>query len=124
MLTCSVDLSEFRACVAKTLTAVESRLEQSVERTAGATVAFAKRIGPFKDRTTNLRTRIVARFVSSGGGSVTWEVLSPMYYSKFVDRGTSRSRPYPFMTPAEAEAERVLRFELARLNPTLNRIWS
>jgi len=123
VLTCSVDLSEFRAAVTSTKAVLSARLRDAAENTAKETAAYAKQIGPFKDRTRNLRTNIVARFVSSSGEEVTWEVLSPMYYSKFVDRGTSRARPYPFMTPAERFAEATLKREMARIPISLRQIW-
>lgn len=123
MLSCSVDLTEFRALVGRTLDVVEHGIANSTHVAAEAGAAEAKRVGPFRDRTHNLRTRIVARLVRSSGRNVTWEILSPMFYSKFVDGGTSRARPYPFMGPAFIKAEQVLWREMEKIPGAVARVW-
>lgn len=123
MLTCSIDLTEFRTLVGRTLDVVEHGIANATHVAADEGAAEAKRVGPFTDRTRNLRTRIVARLVRSSGRSVTWEILSPMYYSKFVDGGTRRARPYPFMGPAFIKAERVLWREVEKIPGAVASVW-
>jgi hypothetical protein len=124
VLTCSVDLSDFDRAVARTQLVVRLGISNAVRIAAIQGAEEAKRVGLFKDRTHRLRTGIVARFVSDSGGSVTWEMLSPMFYSRFVNDGTSRARPYPFMTPGAAKAERVLNEEGNKIPAAIARVWA
>ena len=124
MFTASVDLSLFREKWADTVDEIRDVMSDAVQHAAEEGAAEAKRVGPFKDRTTNLRTGIVARFVAANGQGVQWEVFSPMFYSKWVNEGTSRSRPYPFMPPASEKAEQVLHSDLqSGLPARLRYVW-
>lgn len=57
--------------------------------------AQARASGRFKDRTGNLRGKIVARFVRGSGQSVTWQILAGASYSKFVNDGTRPHEIWP-----------------------------
>lgn len=153
MLTCSVDLSEYRTLVGRSLDVVEQSLDRAVEYAAIEGAEYARAVGQYQDRTGRLRSGITAHFISSSGRSVTWEILSPMGYSTFVENPTrpheirarnARSlafkgrdgrmvyrqsvqhpgtRGYPFMGPGYQQAERTLWRELERLPIALQRVW-
>lgn len=88
MLHAELDLSEYRTQAARTLDTLELGRRKAVASAAVEAAQYARAIGPFKDRTTQLRTGITARFLSSDGNSVVWELLSPMPYSRYVEEGT------------------------------------
>jgi len=88
MFTAEIDFSDYRAAVAETQRALELGRRQAVAAAAIEGAQYARAIGPFKDRTGQLRSGIVARFLNSGGNSVLWEILSPAPYSEFVENGT------------------------------------
>jgi hypothetical protein len=88
MLHAEIDLSDFHAAVDATKRALEIGRRKAVASAAVEAAQYARSIGPFKDRTGQLRSGIVARFLNSDGNSVLWELLSPMPYSQFVERGT------------------------------------
>lgn len=94
MLHCEVDLSEYRTLVGRSLDVIETSLEQAVEYAAVEGAEEARR-GTFHDRTGRLRSEITAYFLRSGGRSVTWELLSPVPYSRYVEEGTQPHRIYP-----------------------------
>ncbi len=153
MLHCSLDLSEYRILVGRTLDVIEKSLDQAVEHAAVEGAEEARRVGQYQDRTGRLRGAIVAHFVRSSGRSVTWEILSPTNYSMFVENPTrpheirarnARSlafrgrdgrmvfrqsvqhpgtRGYPFMGPGMQQAERTLWRELERLPRQLAAVW-
>lgn len=95
MLQASLDLSEFRTNVGRTLDALELGRRKAVASAAVESVQHARAVGPFKDRTGQLRSGIVARFISSDGRSVVWELLSPMPYSRYVEEGTGPHDIWP-----------------------------
>lgn len=59
----------------------------------------AKNIGPWTDRTGNLRNSIKGRSFPVGDG-YRMVVSESMSYAPFVEAGTSRSKPYPSLWPA------------------------
>ncbi len=95
MFEASLDISEFRSCVAETKQAIELAKRKAVASAAIEGAQHAKSTGAFKDRTTNLRTGITARFLSSGGDGVLWELLSAMPYSRYVEEGTRPHEIWP-----------------------------
>lgn len=152
MLTCDVDLTEFRTLVGRTLDVIERHMDQSVEHAAIEGEAVAKSAGRYQDRTGRLRSGIVARFVKNSGREVVWELLSPAPYSAYVENPTRphviRARKaralrfqvggrtvfaqqvqhpgtpgYPFMGPGYQQAERTLMRELEKLPAVLARVW-
>lgn len=60
---------------------------------------------PYTDRTHNLTGQSHAEQVD-GEAEMVW----PVAYAGFVDKGTSRAKPYPFTPQAEAVAEKVLAY--------------
>lgn len=153
MLTCNIDLSEFRSLVGRTLDVLERDMGRAVELAALEGAEEARRVGRYQDRSGRLRAGIIARFVSNSGRSVTWEILSPASYSKFIESGTRphviRARgdgylafqvggrtvfarqvnhpgthAYPFAGPGMQQAERTLVRELEQLPAELGQVWS
>lgn len=152
MLSCSVDLSEYRTLVGRSLDVIERRIEDAVEAAAIEGAEFARAVGRYQDRTGRLRSGITAHFISSDGRSVTWEILSPAPYSMYVEAGTRPhiiraknakalrfeiggrvvfakqvrhpgTQPYPFAGPGMQQAERTLVRELEKLPIALQRVW-
>lgn len=145
-------LSEYRTLVGRTLDTIEQRIDRAVEYAAVEGAEEARRAGQYQDRTGRLRAGITAYFASSNGRSVTWEILSPMPYSVYVENPTRPhtirarnaralrfevggrtvfakqvshpgTRGYPFMGPGYQQAERTLWRELEQLPKALTAIW-
>ena len=95
MLTCEVDLGDFHALVQKTRETITREMDRAVEHAAVEGEIAAKASGNFRDRTGRLRANIVAYFLKNDGKSVTWELLSPEPYSRYVEGGTRAHRIYP-----------------------------
>lgn len=59
---------------------------------------------PYTNRTGRLQSRTVAGRVrgNASRGRVSADVLGDTRYGSFVEEGTSRSRPYPYLAPAAA----------------------
>lgn len=55
---------------------------------------------PYTDRTQNLTNSIQAGLVRVTEEGVEAYVEARMEYASYVEFGTSRSKPYPFLTPA------------------------
>ena len=68
----------------------------------------AKEIAP-KGATGNLRRSINSTFTAGGGGSeATAEIGPTVFYGRFVEHGTSRMSPRPYLAPAaDAESEGI-----------------
>ena len=88
MLHAELDLSEFRSNVGRTLDTLDVGRRKAVGSAAVESAQYARANAPFKDRTGQLRSGIVARFLNSDGNSVLWELLSPMPYTRYVEEGT------------------------------------
>lgn len=88
MLGAELDLSDFHSAVRDTKRALDVGRLKAVSLAAIEATQHARAVAPFKDRTGQLRSGIVARFISSNSTSVVWELLSPMPYSRYVEEGT------------------------------------
>lgn len=153
MFHCDVDLSEYRTLVGRSLDTIEKQIDRAVEFAAVEGAEEARRVGRYQDRTGKLRSSIVARFISSSGRSVNWEILSPAPYSVFVENPTKphiiRARNaralrfeiggrvvfakqvrhpgtpgFAFMGPGYQQAERTLWRELEKIPGALARVWA
>lgn len=60
---------------------------------------------PYTDRTGDLTASIEALPARTMGDRVEGGVVAGMDYASFVDEGTSRARPYPYMEPAAAATQ-------------------
>lgn len=146
MFTASVDFSGFRQAVKRTQDIIQLGIGDAVRHAAQEGAAEAKRLAPIGQRTEGrtpgqLRAGITARFLSSNGRGVQWEILSIAPYSRYVEGGTKPhrieprnasmlrfvvggdvvfahgvnhpgTRPIPFAGPGYHKAERVLRRDL------------
>lgn len=61
---------------------------------------YAKENHPFANRTGNLEASIHPLPVEQSGDVITGTVKAGMEYAAFVEFGTARSAPYPYMQPA------------------------
>lgn len=95
MFTASVDLSGFDRVVDRTIETLGFGVRDAVREAAEQGAAEAKRSGRFQNRTGNLRANIVAHFLRSNGSSAQWEILSPTFYSRFVEVGTKAHEIWP-----------------------------
>lgn len=70
---------------------------------------YAKQNHPFTNRTTNLENSIQPLPVTVEGNIISGAVNAGMEYAKFVEYGTSRAAPYPYLHPAiEANKENLI----------------
>lgn len=97
-----IDASELRSFAAD-LTRASGRAgilaDKAVRATAASIVSDAKRNHTFQNQTGNLENSIGFDATKDTGG--TTAVAGPTAaYGAFVEYGTSRSRPHPFMGPA------------------------
>lgn len=73
---------------------------------------------PYTDRTYNLSGGAHVDPADDGGPGV--DMVWPADYASFVNDGTERARPYPFVPIAEERAEQVLHYDLANAIDALN----
>ncbi len=76
------------------------RLVDAVEITQALVSNFAKATHPYTDRTGQLTNSIQPGRVQISDKRVEGEIRADKSYASFVELGTSRSRPYPFLHPA------------------------
>ena len=77
-----------------------AKVERAVEMTQAFVVNRARNSHPYTDRTQNLTNSILPGKVERTFGFIEGEVAANMKYSAFVEEGTSRSRPHPYLEPA------------------------
>lgn len=83
----------------------ESLVERIVTHTEivqAQVVDFAKANHPYTDRTENLTNSIQPGRIVVQDDVITAEVAARQEYAAFVEFGTSRARPFPFLAPAIA----------------------
>jgi hypothetical protein len=90
----SVDLSDYRATVGRTIDAMQDEIAHAVRNAAYEGEREAKR-GGFKDQTGELRRKIQARQVKGGHLSATWMFVAETPYARFVEEGTRAHDIYP-----------------------------
>lgn len=61
---------------------------------------YAKSNHPYQNQTGNLEASTIAKPVEVEDGKLVGVVQAGMEYAPYVEYGTSRSAPYPFLTPA------------------------
>ena len=89
-------------------------LTEAVEMTQANVSNFAKQNHPYIDRTGQLTNSIQPGRVLISKDDLTGEVLADKDYASFVELGTSRSRPFPFLYPALAQAAPFFRRVIKR----------
>lgn len=82
-----------------------SALPGIVETWAQGAAQHARAEHPYTDRTGNLTASIEALPARTVGDRVEGGVVAGAIYASYVDEGTDRSRPYPFMEPAAQATE-------------------
>lgn len=95
MYSVGVDTHGYERLAARTVETLLFGVGDATRNAAQEGAEEARRSGRFKDRTGQLRTNIVAYFLKSNGRSVQWEILSPMFYSKFIEQGTRAHEIWP-----------------------------
>lgn len=101
-----------------------ARLDEELARAAldGARIVAEEAASnhPYTNRTGRLQSRTQAGRVTgtASRGAVRVDVLGDTRYGGFVEHGTSRSRPYPYLGPAwvrrEGDFARVIEAALER----------
>lgn len=105
MMTCTLDVESFEALVNSALHDLTEELHHAGMDAAEQGVLAAKQEHPYTDRTGDLTGNAHAEEdLAQGGGIMTW----PEDYASYVDKGTSRARPYPFTPRAQSAAEFAL----------------
>lgn len=69
---------------------------------------------PYQDRTTRLTNDMHVEGATAPDGMPEAEIVVPAEYAKYVDEGTSRAQPYPFMSLGEHAAGEALETNTAR----------
>lgn len=88
--------------IAEMLAAVEQELPRGALEGARVVAEEAATNHPYTNRTGRLQSRTQAGRVRGSAlrGLIRAEVLGDTRYGGFVEHGTSRSRPYPYLGPA------------------------
>ena len=100
-------LDDLKAAWAPAVAELEAELADASFVAAGVGVRAAQDSHPYTDRTGNLTgTAEAADDARNGerGAVMVW----PMPYGEYVDKGTARSKPYPFTPVAREAAESAL----------------
>lgn len=87
--------------------AIAEELAVAADITAKQVVDFAKQHHPYRDRTGNLTQSIQQGVIIVLDQEVDATVEARQPYASFVEFGTSRAKPYPFLWPAVAAHQRV-----------------
>lgn len=98
----SIDLA-----IAEMLAALDVEMPAAMGTATRAVADEAAARHPYQNRTGRLQSRTVPGIVTglASRGRVTGQVLGDTRYGSFVNDGTSRNRPYPFLEPALARKE-------------------
>lgn len=91
--------------------ALDALCEEAIDSARVAVALHASRVAeearsthPYTDRTGDLTDSIEALDTNREGDFVRGYVVAGMGYASYVEEGTSRNRPYPYLRPA---AERL-----------------
>jgi hypothetical protein len=88
-------------------------LGRAVKLSAEEGAAHARENHPYTDRSSNLTLSIGGYLVEQSELGAEGEIEAKADYASYVDKGTSRSKPYPFMDEAEKVANQALERETA-----------
>lgn len=91
-----------------------NRIVQGVQITQALVVNEAKNHHPYKDRTQALTNSILPSRIVITNDTVDARVAALMQYASFVEFGTSRSRPFPFLAPAILKNQAQFRKQMIR----------
>jgi len=117
MFKLDLDDSSFVADVAKGLDDLEHAVDRAAFNAGDEGIKEEQRNHPYTDRTYNLSASAHVEPAQDGepGVDMVWPAKNEkgVAYGEFVDKGTSRSKPYPFTPIAEERASQVLAYDLA-----------
>lgn len=88
MYTATVDLGEFRQAAAAIRNDIVRACYESSKTAAQAGRDHAKSVGPFQDRTGQLRATIRAEHSELDARGGAWDIVAPKPYALFVEGGT------------------------------------
>lgn len=88
------------------------KLVRAVEVTQALISNFAKQNHPYKDRTGQLTNSIQPSEVTVTETMVEGAILADKDYASYVELGTSKSHPYPFLFPALASQQESFRIRV------------
>jgi HK97 gp10 family phage protein len=118
-------IEEFRRNCQEAAKELDAGLYSAVKEAAEAGALEARTNHPYTNRTGMLEANTVALMLRQGFANYEGEIFANREYASYVNDGTSRSRPYPFMPQAEAKARQVFDFitgsTVARVLAILNR---
>lgn len=100
-------LDEFERELGAAMHELREDLAQASLAAADAGVSEMQANHPYTDRTYQLSGGMHAAAVDGSDGREA-EMRTQAEYASFVDKGTSRNRPYPFTPNGEAAAEKEL----------------
>lgn len=104
------DTRSLRESLAGLPNALDDALEGALRQSAAAVVHSAKAEHAYTDRTGRL-TRSIRAYAPRGRFSrdtLRVEIVAATDYASYVERGTTRSRPYAFLGPAaERNTDRI-----------------
>lgn len=98
----------FEASLALLQASVEAHVPLALERVAMNVAADAQAHHTFTNRTGRLEKHILpGRARGSLRGGYTVDVYGAMPYGSYVEDGTSRNRPYPYLKPAAERQDAI-----------------
>lgn len=77
-----------------------ANVKEAIAVSQAAVANEARGNHPYTDRTQNLTNAIAPGKITVGLNFMSGEVVAQKEYAEFVEQGTSRSRPFPYLGPA------------------------
>jgi len=93
-------MAEFGADMKRFLRAMPRMIADAVEQTMVEAEGQAKQTTAFVDRTTNLRNSIKGGLTKATRNEVIGALTATMDYAGYIELGTSRMSPRPYIQPA------------------------
>lgn len=109
----SVDLDAFRASWDDTIEDLTIQADATSEAAADAGIEAEQTNHPYQDRTYNLSGSAHVE-IANDGADMVW----PAEYASYVNDGTERAKPYPFVPIASDAAEAMLMHKLLTIETT------
>lgn len=126
-----VNVARFESTIRQKIAEFRLDLREAALEAARAGIEEARRNHPYQDRTGVLsgyqgtdspeyrgpstgKQSATAAYQVRDAGEEAAEMVWPAFYASFVDKGTGKSRPYPFTPQAERVAEETLKKNVER----------